>query len=115
LPEAEPAEKPAEAALAEEFAPAAEAPEELELVEELGTPSPAEELASEPSEPEPVAATVRPGESGLPQSLREDVRSVLSYLDQLLEALPDDKIRQFAQSEYFGVYKRLFEELGLGA
>jgi len=40
---------------------------------------------------------------------------VLSYLDQLLEALPEDKIKQFAQSEYFGVYKRLFEELGLGA
>jgi len=116
LPEAEPAEKPAEAALAEELAPAAEAPEELELVEELGAPSPAEELVPKPSEPEPVAAAVRPpGESGLPQSLREDVRSVLSYLDQLLEALPDDKIRQFAQSEYFGVYKRLFEELGLGA
>ena len=114
LVEAELEGKPAEAALAEELAPEAEAPEELELVEELGTPAPVEELAAEAPEPEPVAAK-RPSESGLPQSLREDVRSVLSYLDQLLEALPDDKIRQFAQSEYFGVYKRLFEELGLGA
>jgi hypothetical protein len=119
LAEAEPTGKAAETAMAEEvlpeeLAPEAEPPEELELVEELGTPAPVEELAAEAPEPEPVAAK-GPSGSGLPQSLREDVRSVLSYLDQLLEALPDDKIRQFAQSEYFGVYKRLFEELGLGA
>jgi hypothetical protein len=35
------------------------------------------------------------------------------YLDQLLEALPEEKIREFANSEYFGTYKKLFEELGL--
>jgi hypothetical protein len=78
-------------------------------------PLEAEPLAAEPLEAEPVAAAAKPADSSLPPSLREDVRSVLSYLDQLLEALPDDKVRQFAQSEYFGVYKRLFEELGLGA
>ena len=32
-------------------------------------------------------------------------------MDQLLEALPDDKIEEFANSEYFEVYRRLFEEL----
>ena len=47
--------------------------------------------------------------------LKRDVTSVLSYLDQLLEALPEEKIREFAQSEYFETYKRLFDELGLGA
>jgi pilus assembly protein FimV len=114
LAEVEPEGKPAEAAFAAELAPEAEPAEELELVEELGSPPPVEELAPEAPGPEPVAVKVA-AESGLPQSLREDVRSVLSYLDQLLEALPEDKIRQFAQSEYFGVYKRLFEELGLGA
>ena len=30
-----------------------------------------------------------------------------------LDALPEDKIEEFAQSEHFGVYKKLFEELGL--
>ncbi|MFW5795770.1 MAG: hypothetical protein ACOCV0_01090, partial [Alkalispirochaeta sp.] len=49
----------------------------------------------------------------LPDDLKEEIRSVLSYMDQLLEALPDDKIEEFAQSEHFDVYKRLFEELGL--
>ncbi len=86
-------------------------PVELELMEEAGGAEPVTELAAEA--PAPRAA---PGPSEeLPEDLREDVKSVLSYLDQLLEALPEDKIKQFAQSEYFGVYKRLFEELGLGA
>lgn len=49
----------------------------------------------------------------LPDHLKNEIRSVLSYMDQLLEALPDDKIEEFAQSEHFAVYKRLFEELGL--
>jgi pilus assembly protein FimV len=78
-------------------------------------PLEAELLEAEPLEAGPAVAEAKPADSSLPPSLREDVRSVLSYLDQLLEALPDDKVRQFAQSEYFGVYKRLFEELGLGA
>jgi len=34
-------------------------------------------------------------------------------MDQLLESLPEDKIREFAKSEHFDVYKKLFEELGI--
>ncbi len=52
-------------------------------------------------------------ESSLPPDLKTEIRSVLSYMDQLLEALPEDKIEEFARSEHFEVYKRLFEELGL--
>jgi hypothetical protein len=84
------------------------AAEPIEL--ELGEEGAAETLTELPG-PSPAART----SEQLPEDLREDVKSVLSYLDQLLEALPEDKIKQFAQSEYFGVYKRLFEELGLGA
>jgi hypothetical protein len=98
--------------LADEQAPteAAAEPAELELMEEAGAAEPLPELAAEAPGPQPAG----PSEE-LPEDLREDVKSVLSYLDQLLEALPEEKIKQFAQSEYFGVYKRLFEELGLGA
>jgi len=100
--------------LADEQAPteaeAAAEPVELELMEEAGAAEPVAELAAESPGPQPAG----PSEQ-LPEDLREDVKSVLSYLDQLLEALPEEKIKQFAQSEYFGVYKRLFEELGLGA
>ncbi|HOV62565.1 MAG TPA: hypothetical protein PLG43_01620 [Spirochaetia bacterium] len=73
-------------------------------------------------EPEPVAVTVKEsGEIGLgeeageeiPAPLKDELRSVLSYMDQLLDALPEEKIQEFAKSEHFEVYKRLFEELGL--
>jgi hypothetical protein len=98
----------------EQETPALEASAEpIEL--ELGEEAAAEPLA-DLTGPSPAARPAAAGTSEeLPEDLREDVKSVLSYLDQLLEALPEDKIKQFAQSEYFGVYKRLFEELGLGA
>lgn len=76
-------------------------------------PPTAEEGA--PEEPAPAAA--QPGRrssiADLPEDLKQEMRSVLSYMDQLLEALPDDKIEEFAQSEHFEVYKHLFEELGI--
>lgn len=34
-------------------------------------------------------------------------------MDKLLESLPDEKIREFAASEQFETYKKLFDELGL--
>ncbi len=50
---------------------------------------------------------------GVPQDLKFEIKSVLSYMDQLLESLPEDKITEFAQSEHFETYKKLFKELGL--
>ena len=49
----------------------------------------------------------------IPDNLKTEIKSVLVYLDQLLEALPDKKIDEFAKSEHFKTYKKLFEELGL--
>lgn len=45
--------------------------------------------------------------------LTQEIKAVLSYMDQLLESLPEEKIEEFAKSEYFETYKKLFEELGL--
>ena len=64
-----------------------------------------EDLA--PREPVPT------DDAGLPDNLKGELKSVLGYMDQLLESLPEDKIEEFAKSEHFDVYKRLFEELGL--
>ncbi len=49
----------------------------------------------------------------IPQNLKQELKTVLSYMDKLLESLPEDKIEEFARSEYFDTYKKLFEELGL--
>ena len=45
--------------------------------------------------------------------LKKDVKTVLSYLDQLLDALPEEKIKEFAESKEFDIYKKLFEELNI--
>ena len=51
--------------------------------------------------------------SDIPQGIKTELKIVLSYMDQLLESLPEDKIEEFAKSEYFDTYKKLFKELGL--
>lgn len=43
----------------------------------------------------------------------EELKSVLSYLDNLLGELPDDVIEKFAQSEYFKLYQKIMDKLGL--
>lgn len=53
------------------------------------------------------------GVQTLPIELKDEIKSVLSYMDQLLESLPENKIEEFARSEHFNVYKKLFEELGI--
>jgi hypothetical protein len=54
-----------------------------------------------------------PGPGGIPSHLKQELKTVLSYMDQLLESLPDEKIEEFARSQYFDTYKKLFKELGL--
>jgi hypothetical protein len=34
-------------------------------------------------------------------------------MDRLLEALPEEKIEEFARSKQFDTYKKIFTELGL--
>ncbi len=81
----------------------------------------AEEVESlgEDALPEAEEVTDSPGaaaaaSSGIPDNLKDEIRTVLQYMDHLLEALPDEKIQEFAKSDYFVMYKKLFEDLGLG-
>ncbi|MDR0449853.1 MAG: hypothetical protein LBH26_01135 [Treponema sp.] len=50
---------------------------------------------------------------GLSGNLKQEIKTVLGYMDKLLEALPEKKIEEFAKSEYFDTYKKIFKELGL--
>ena len=47
------------------------------------------------------------------EQLQDDIKTVLLYMDQLLESLPEEQIEKFAKSEYFEIYKKLFDELGI--
>ncbi|GMO28230.1 MAG: hypothetical protein Ta2B_08880 [Termitinemataceae bacterium] len=44
---------------------------------------------------------------------KKELQIVLSYMDQLLEALPEEKIEEFARSDQFETYKKVFKDLGL--
>jgi hypothetical protein len=111
------------------FVDSAEAQDGLEVMGELETPEP-EDFATLPEAEELVepAAARAPAPKAKPSAkstagvkapanrderLKAEVASILSYLDKLLDSLPEDKIEEFAHSEYFETYKRLFEELGL--
>ncbi|MFA6508031.1 MAG: hypothetical protein WCT14_18155 [Treponemataceae bacterium] len=88
--------------------------EEPEIIaEELESEESAMEMAPVLSTDEAELTIEDGGAKALPQNLRQEVRAVLSYMDQLLESLPESKIEEFARSEYFDTYKKLFEELGI--
>ena len=71
-------------------------------------------VETEPApEAQPSEAAAESSVSAMPDNLKNDVKSVLAYMDQLLENLPEEKIAEFARSEHFEVYKKLFTELGL--
>lgn len=93
-----------------EVAPENEEPELAETVEPEETAVPEEDIP--PAETETAEAPA-PDSKQLPDDLKNDVKSVLLYMDQLLENLPEDKIMEFAKSEQFTTYKKLFTELGL--
>ena len=111
--------------------PDLESSEDLESLEELELPGDAgsdasldlesvapldeigEDLSAAPEPAIPAAASAGKTDMQLPAGLKEEIKSVLGYMDQLLESLPEEKIEEFAKSEYFAIYKKLFEELGL--
>ena len=66
------------------------------------------QIEEKPAESENVQ-TQKP----LSQDLMQDVKSLLVYMDQLLEDLPEEKIEEFANSDKFVLFKNVFEKLGL--
>jgi len=81
--------------------------------ESLETEEDDELLEALPQDDEPPANPFSSADSFVPENLKEDLRLVLSYMDTLLDSLPEDKIQEFADSEHFQTYKNLFVELGL--
>lgn len=94
-----------------------EIPEEIiedtenDIVEPVFENEQTEETVDTPSEcAENIA---KPTSSSPTAKIQDDIKSVLVYMDQLLENLPEDKIEEFAKSEHFDTYKKLFNDLGI--
>lgn len=49
----------------------------------------------------------------IPEPILADLKKLFVYLDRLLESLPEDKVDDFARSEYFELYREVFEFLDL--
>ncbi len=43
----------------------------------------------------------------------EDIKIIIKYLDSLLDKLPDDVIKEFAESEYYDLYNKILSKLGI--
>lgn len=71
------------------------------------------DVADKKEIPAPAAEEKNDDSSDIPSDMKQEIKSVLSYMDQLLENLPEEKIAEFARSEQFETYKKLFAELGL--
>ncbi|EMN90838.1 hypothetical protein [Leptospira weilii] len=67
--------------------------------------SPIEELRKTPDQEEKEDA------SGTPS--KEEMKRIMTYLDELLGNLPDDLIREFSRSDYFELYKKLMKQIGV--
>ncbi|ULQ60006.1 hypothetical protein K7I13_01335 [Brucepastera parasyntrophica] len=94
--------------------PAEQAGEQIEETVPAEPPEIVPEDAETESEKTLVSDDSAPsGVASLPGELKDEIKSVLSYMDQLLESLPEEKIEEFARSEHFEVYKKLFDELGI--
>lgn len=44
---------------------------------------------------------------------KDEMKKVLNYLDNLLEDLPEEKIKEFSQSEYYDLYVKILDKLGV--
>ena len=44
---------------------------------------------------------------------KDELKKMISYLDRLFDQLPDDTVREFSRSEYFDLYKKLMQDLGI--
>ena len=42
-----------------------------------------------------------------------EIRKMIGYLDKLFDKLPEETVLEFSRSEYFGLYKKIMDELGL--
>jgi hypothetical protein len=51
--------------------------------------------------------------ASIDSTLLGDITVILKYMDTLLEDLPEDKIKEFAKSKYFVLYKQVFEKLNI--
>ena len=86
----------------------------MEEIEETEETVPAAEVSAPLSEEEEAAVSDELSmltENG--EIDKNNLKTIFKYLDDLLNNLPEDKIKEFAQSEYYDLYTKLLDNLGI--
>jgi hypothetical protein len=83
--------------------------DEAVIDEPVGDEAPVDETVSDETPVDDTPKTTGTGED----KFKNEIRTVLAYMDQLLESLPEEKIEEFARSDKFEIYKKVFKDLGL--
>ena len=60
-----------------------------------------------------IGKTVSDDSTEIPPGMKNELKNILTYMDHLLESLPEEKIEEFARSDHFDAYKKLFKDLGI--
>ena len=98
----------------EEFETTEDVIEEQEIeLSETSVEEPEDDTLVSSFETSETVSPVAQDKKELNSDLKAEIKSVLLYMDQLLENLPEEKIMEFANSEEFSTYKKLFSDLGL--
>ncbi len=87
---------------------------DMEEIEETEETVPAAEVSAPLSEEEEAAVSDELSmltENG--EIDKNNLKTIFKYLDDLLNNLPEDKIKEFAQSEYYDLYTKLLDNLGI--
>lgn len=66
-----------------------------------------------PTPPAAKAQVIEEKVDGLSGATKEEIKKVMGYLDSLLDNLPEDKIKEFSQSEYYDLYVKILDKLGV--
>jgi len=69
-------------------------------------------------EPEPLSVeqkeqVIESKVDSLSDETKTEIKKVLKYLDNLLDDLPEEKIKAFSQSEYYDLYIKIMDKLGV--
>jgi DNA repair exonuclease SbcCD ATPase subunit len=88
--------------------------ENIEKVESLeGELVPLRETEDKVRELEEKLASVPDEAEGASDMDKEELRRLLAYLDDLLSRLPEKEIEKFSKTEYFELYGRILDKLGI--
>ncbi len=88
--------------------------ENLDKVEALeGQLTALHETEEKVKELEEQLAAIPEGGEGASDMDKEELRKLLAYLDDLLSKLPEKEIEKFSKTEYFELYGRILDRLGI--